>query len=151
MIETFTNGKYKYTLASPTVVLSRVKINGVDISKYLTDATTISWYDVSRNSGRETTTASGKMILNVISTKYRLDLQTRPLTSDEMIDFFAQIIKKPTMSVQFLNPFTGSWKTISCYRGDRSAKTLLPYEKRGNLVELFEGVSKAENIKFSNP
>lgn len=124
MIQTFENGVYKYKLSSPSLVLSQVKINNVDISKYLTDQSQVGWYDVSKNSGRETTTADGKMILNVISQKYRLDLVTRPLTSDETIDFFAQIKIAPTMSVSFLNPFDGQWKTISCYRGDRTVQGL---------------------------
>lgn len=124
MIQTFSNGVYTYTLNSPALVLSQVKINNVDISKYLTDQTQIGWYDVSKNSGRDTTTADGTMILNVISQKYRIDLVTRPLTSDETIDFFAQIKIAPTMSVSFLNPFDGQWKTITCYRGDRTVQGL---------------------------
>ena len=39
----------------------------------------VGWYDVSRDSGRDTTTADGTMILNVISQKYRLDITTRYL------------------------------------------------------------------------
>ncbi len=138
MIETFTNGVYLYTLASPSLVLSKVKINGQDISKFLTDESTVSWYDVSRNSGRETSTASGKMILNVIATKYRLDLATRSLTEDEMVEFYQEIVKKPTMTVEFKNPFTNTWKTIQCYRGDRSAKTLLPYSTENRTFEIFD-------------
>ena len=125
MIQTFSNGVYTYTLNSPSLVLSQIKINNVDISKYLTDQTQIGWYDVSKNSGRDTTTADGTMILNVISQKYRIDLVTRPLTADETIDFFAQIKIAPTMSVSFLNPFDGQWKTINCYRGDRVVQGLM--------------------------
>lgn len=124
MIQTFSNGVYTYTLSSPSLVLSQVKINNVDISKYLTDQTQIGWYDVSKNSGRDTTTADGKMILNVISQKYRIDLVTRPLTADETKDFFAQIKIAPTMSVSFLNPFSGQWTNITCYRGDRVVQGL---------------------------
>lgn len=124
MIQTFSNNTYTYTLSSPSLILSQVKINGIDISKYLTDQSQVGWYDVSKNSGRDTTTADGTMILNVISQKYRLDLVTRPLTSDETIDFFAQIRIAPTMTVSFLNPFDGLWKTINCYRGDRVVQGL---------------------------
>ena len=125
MIQTFSNGVYTYTLNGLSLVLSQVKINNVDISRYLTDQTQIGWYDVSKNSGRDTTTADGTMILNVISQKYRIDLVTRPLTADETIDFFAQIKIAPTMSVSFLNPFDGQWKTINCYRGDRVVQGLM--------------------------
>lgn len=147
MIQEFVNDTYKYTLASPVLLLSKVKINGVDITKYLTNESKVGWYDVSKNSGRDVTSASGKMILNVVSTKYRLDLVTRNLTQDEVVDFFSEIIKKPTMSVEFLNPFTNKWKTIECYRGDRTAQPYAPYIfKEGNinvLVELYNPVSQA--------
>lgn len=147
MIQEFVSGAYRYTLASPSMVLSKVKINNVDISKYLTNESQVGWYDVSRDSGRDTTTASGKMILNVISTKYRLDLVTRQLTRDEIVDFFAQIRLAPTMTVQFLDPFTNTWKTIQCYRGDRIAKAarVVPVKEGNNdaLVEMFEGVTQA--------
>ena len=147
MIQEFNQGVYTYKLASPSVVLSKVKINNVDISKYLTNESQVGWYDVSKDSGRDTTTADGSMILNVISTKYRLDLVTRQLTRDEVVDFFAQIRIKPTMTVQFLNPFTNTWKTITCYRGDRTVRANYPMVMtEGNnqvLVEMFDSVSQA--------
>ena len=143
MIKEFVNGRYIYRLASPSAVVSRVRINNKDISKYLTDQTTVGWYDVSKNSGREVTSANGTMILNVIATKYRLDLVTRPLTSDELIDFFSEIIVSPKLTVQFLNPFTGNWQTINCYRGDRSAQTLMIYKDSNDTVQLYSPVTQA--------
>ena len=147
MIQEFNQGVYTYKLASPSLVLSKVKINNVDISKYLTNESSIGWYDVSKDSGRDTTTADGKMILNVISQKYRLDLVTRKLTRDEVVDFFAQIRLRPTMTVSFLNPFTNTWKTINAYRGDRTIKADYPMlMTEGNnqvLVEIFNNVSQA--------
>ena len=147
MIQEFSQGVYTYKLASPSLVISKVKINNVDISKYLTNESQIGWYDVSKDSGRDTTTADGKMILNVISQKYRLDLVTRKLTRDEVVDFFAQIRLRPTMSVSFLNPFTNTWKTITAYRGDRTIKADYPMLMvEGNnqvLVEIFDSVAQA--------
>ncbi len=144
MIKEFTNGKYIYTLASPALVVSRVKLNGTDISKYLTDQTKVAWYDVSKNSGRDATNADGTMVLNVIATKYRIDLATRPLTQDEVIDFFKEIMKRPApISVEFLNPFTGEWKTIQCYRGDRAAQTLLPYKTPDGTIQIYNPISQA--------
>ncbi len=147
MIQEFISGSFRYRLASPVLILSKVRINGVDISKFLTNQSKIGWYDVSKNSGRDTTTADGKMILNVISTKYRLDLATRDLTRDEVVEFFAEIIKKPTMVVEFLNPFTNTWKTINAYRGDRTAQAEYPVQVNENssnvLVEMFMPVSQA--------
>jgi len=151
MIQEFVSGAYKYTLTSPALVLSKVKINSVDVSKYLSNQSQVGWYDVSKDSGRDTTTADGKMILNVISTKYRLDLVTRQLTRDEIVDFYAQIKIKPTMTVEFLNPWTNTWTTITAYRGDRIAQAAYPVkvqETTNNvttdvLVEMFNSVSQA--------
>lgn len=90
-------------------------MNGADISKYLSNQTKISWHDVSKNSGRDTTNADGTMVLNAINTKWRIDLVSRPLTEDEMVDFYAEIIKRPSpIEVDFLNPFTKQWKHITC-------------------------------------
>lgn len=143
MIKEFTANGYKYVLAGPVLTISKVKLNDVDISKYLSNNTKISWYDVSKNSGRDVTNADGTMVLNVINTKWRIDLATRPLTEDEVVDFFAEIIKAPTLSVDFLNPFTKQWQTISCYRGDRSVQPMLPYNTPDGLKELYNSVSQA--------
>ena len=85
----------------------------------------------------------GTMILNVIATKYRLDLSTRPLTHDEFIDFFSEIIKSPRITVDFLNLFTGNWKTIGCYRGDRKSQTLVQYKTPNGLIQLYNPVQQA--------
>ena len=143
MIKEFINGSYRYVLSRPTMIISKVKINGVDISKYLSNQSKIGWYDVSKNSGRDVTNADGTMVLNVVSTKYRLDLATRPLTEDELVDFYSEIIKAPTMEVEFLNPFTKQWKTIQCYRGDRSAQSMLPYITPDGLIELYNPITQA--------
>ena len=144
MIKEFTNGEYRYVLCGPSLKLSKVKLNGVDITKYLSNQSTVGEYDVSKNSGRDVTTANGTMILNVLATKYRLDLVTRPLTEDEIVDFYAEIRKKPApIEVEFLNPFDKQWKTIQCYRGDRSAQSLLSYIIDGQLVELYNPISQA--------
>lgn len=143
MIQEFTNNGYRYVLAGPVLVLSKVKLNGMDISKYLSNNTKISWYDVSKNSGRDTTNADGTMVLNVINTKWRIDLVSRPLTDDEMVDFYAEIIKAPTLGVDFLNPFTKKWQHIDCYRGDRVAQSMLPYVMPNGIVELYNPASQA--------
>lgn len=117
-----------------------VLINGVDISNYLASGSKVSWYDVAKDSGRETSNANGDMILNIINDKYRLDLVTRPLTDEEVVIFFSEIRKQPTMNVTFRNPFEGNqMTTINCYRGDRSVEMLQPYG--GSL--LFSSVSQA--------
>lgn len=144
MIEEFVNGAYKYRLAGPVATISKVRLNGVDISKYLSNQTKISWYDVSKNSGRDVTNADGTMVLNVINTKWRIDLVSRPLTDDEMVDFYAEIIRRPApISVDFLNPFTKQWQNITCYRGDRVAQAMLPYIMPNGTVEMYEPATQA--------
>lgn len=144
MVQEFINGAYKYTIASPVLIVSKVRLNGVDISKYLSNESKVAWYDVSKDSGRDTTTADGTMILNVIGTKWRLDLVSRPLTDDEVVDFYAEIIKKPSpIIVEFLNPFTKQWKTITCYRGDRLAQAMMPYETPTGIIELYNPATQA--------
>lgn len=143
MIKEFTNNGYRYVLAGPVLTVSKVKLNGIDISKYLSNQTKVSWYDVSKNSGRDTTNADGTMVLNVINTKWRIDLVTRPLTDDEIVDFYREIIKAPTLTVDFKNPFTKQWQTIYCYRGDRVAQSMLPYITPDRIVELYNPASQA--------
>lgn len=143
MIKQFTSNGYKYVIASPVRVISKVKLNGVDISKYLSNQTKIAWYDVSKNSGREVQNANGDMVLNIINTKWRIDLVSRPLTDGEVVDFYAEIIKAPKIEVDFLNPFTKQWQHIHCYRGDRVAQPMLPYITPDGYVELYEPASQA--------
>ena len=144
MIQEFTDNGYRYKLSGPSLKLSKVKLNGVDISHYLSNQSTIGEYDVSKNSGRDVTNANGDMILNVVNTKFRLDLVTRPLTEDELVDFYAEIRKRPSpIEVEFLNPFDKEWKTIQCYRGDRLAQSMFPYEVDNTLVEIYEPISQA--------
>ena len=147
MIQEFTNGVYKYSLSSPTLMISKIKINGIDISKYLNNGSKVGEYDVSKNSGRDITNADGTMVLNVIATKYRLDLMTRPLTEDEVVDFYKEIRKSPKIRVEFLNPFDKQWKTINCYRGDRNIQAMFPIKQKQDneeiLIEIYSSISQA--------
>ena len=99
----------------------------------------VGWYDVSRDSGRDTTTADGTMILNVISQKYRLDITTKYLTGTELNTFFTQISTAPTMTVSFYDPYSATRLTKTMYRGDRV--TNLRYTT--NDSSMFEPVSIA--------
>ena len=99
----------------------------------------VGWYDVSRDSGRDTTTADGTMILNVISQKYRLDITTKYLTGTELNTFYTQIKNAPTMTVSFYDPYTASRVTKTMYRGDRTST--LRYTQGDN--SMFEPVTIA--------
>jgi hypothetical protein len=95
----------------------------------------VGWYDVSKNSGRDVTNADGTMILNVINTKYRLDITTKPLTQAEMQTFFQQIKLGSTFTVNFFNPYTGERKECTMYRGDRSVTLKWKLENGNTLYE----------------
>ena len=99
----------------------------------------VGWYDVSKDSGRDTTTADGTMILNVISQKYRLDITTKYLTGAELNNFYSQIKNAPTMTVSFYDPYTASRVTKTMYRGDRTSQ--LRYTQGNN--SMFEPVTIA--------
>lgn len=99
----------------------------------------VGWYDVSRDSGRDTTTADGSMILNVISQKYRLDITTKYVTGAELNDFYTQIKNAPTMTVSFYDPYSASRVTKTMYRGDRTANIMWTTSNSA----LFEPVSIA--------
>lgn len=132
----FTSMNRNFSLVSAGHTME-VSINGQDVSDYLAPNSSVGWYDVSIDSGR-TTNARGKMILNVVATKYRLDLATNYLTSSEFIDFFSEIIQQPTMTVTFYNPFTGGTNTIEAYRGDRSASPHMAGIMAGTSIALIE-------------
>lgn len=110
-----------------------IKVNGTTLQNVATYQ--VGWYDVSRDSGRDTTTADGTMILNVISQKYRLDITTTYMSEAQLMAFYAQISQAPTMQVTFFNPYTGTNVTKTMYRGDRT--TQLRWAKSNNDI-MFE-------------
>lgn len=97
-----------------------IKVNGVTLQNVATYQ--VGWYDVSKDSGRDTTTANGTMILNVISQKYRLDITTTYMTEAQLRAFYTQISASPIMNVTFFNPYTGANVTKRMYRGDRTTQ-----------------------------
>lgn len=114
--------------------------NWCDVSDYLAEGSKISWYDVSKNSGREVSNANGDMILNVINDKYRVDIVTRLLNKQEFLRLFSEISPNPRLYVQFECPFTGQTKTCLMYRGDRASEE--KWEKTVDNV-IYKGVSLA--------
>lgn len=97
------------------VYVNNVALNGIANIE-------VSHYDVSKNSGREVTNANGDMILNVINTKYRLDITTKHMTQSELQTFFSQIQLGSVHTVNFFNPYIGGRSIGSMYRGDRKVK-----------------------------
>lgn len=59
------------------------------------------------------------MHYNPVATKYKIILHTKPLTGEQLVDFFSTIKNLKQLSVTFYNPYTGQIQTANCYRGDR--------------------------------
>ena len=59
-----------------------------------------------------------------------------------VIEFYKTIIDSPKITVEFLNPFTGEWKTIYGYRGDRNIQAMFPYLTQDGFVELYSSISQ---------
>lgn len=99
---------------------------------------TPSMYDIT-DGERDST---GTMHIDLIATKYKLQLKWGVLTKAEISEIL-NLIKPITFSVTFDDPESSSEKTIQVYKGDRTIPTLLyknnePYYKdfAVNFIEL---------------
>ncbi len=113
-----------------------VKIAGADITAPIEIIP--SMYDITEGE-RDST---GTMHLDLIATKYKLQLKWGVLSKNEMGALLSKI-KPITFSVTFDDPESGSPKTITVYKGDRTIPVLIykdgkPYYKDFalNLIEL---------------
>ena len=107
-----------------------LKIAGVSV-KAPTDLK-IGRFDLTK-SGR---TASGKMVMDVIATKRRLDFIWKILTDSELEKIIDTITaNKPFFSLEY--PDAGGTKTMTCYAGD--IVTSLWHTKNG--VRYWEEIS----------
>lgn len=74
------------------------------------------------------------MSLNYISDKYKIILKTTPVYQQELTEFYSHIPMR-AIAVKFFNPFTGTYKTIQCYRGDRKINMLYDWNGVGKLYD----------------
>lgn len=96
----------------------------------------ISYEDVwSSNSGR---TKSGKWTGDLVAWKWRLDVTFAPVSATTMKTLLTAVARS-TVSVTFVNPFTDTLQTISCYPGQIKPT---PYNYKANGVE-YTGLSLA--------
>lgn len=72
------------------------------------------------------------MRLNYVNTKYKIILKTTPVMQQQLTEFYNHIPRR-AISVRFFNPYTGQWKTIQCYRGDRKVSMLGDWKGFGKL------------------
>lgn len=88
-------------------------------------------YDLSLEAGRN---AKGTMRLSYIATKYKIILKTTPVLQPQLTEFYSHIPRRE-ITVKFFNPYTGEYKTIQCYRGDRKASMLFDFDGFGKLYD----------------
>lgn len=94
----------------------------------------VEWYDLSLEAGRN---AKGTMRLSYIADKYKIILKTTPVFQKQLTEFYSHIPMR-AITVNFFNPFTGQWKTVECYRGDRKANMLFDITGIGKLYDSVE-------------
>lgn len=88
-------------------------------------------YDLSKEAGRN---AKGTMRLAYIGTKYKIIFKTRPIHQEELVRIYNKIPRRQ-LSVYFFNPYTGTYQTIQCYRGDRKVSMKWDRQYIGKLYE----------------
>lgn len=63
--------------------------------------------------------AQGTMHIDLIAKKYKIECKWAHLSQSEMSSLLGSLENNVTFSVSFLDPHTGSSKSITCYKGDR--------------------------------
>ena len=74
------------------------------------------------------------MRLSYITDKYKIILKTTPLLQPQLTEFYEHIPRR-AIAINFFNPFSGQWKTIQCYRGDRKVSMLFDFDGIGKLYD----------------
>lgn len=82
--------------------------------------------------------ASGTMHIELIATKYKIECTWAALTQLQITEIL-NAISNITFSVGFTDPITGSKKTISAYKGDRS----IP------ILKVIDGVNTYKDFKVN--
>jgi len=86
----------------------------------------------STNAGRSQT---GKMIGDIIATKWKLELNYAVSNSADLIKLSNAINAKTYFSVEFLNPQTNTFQTKNFYAGDPTYPMYTSSDGRGNLYQ----------------
>lgn len=89
------------------------KINGVDFSHIVSGLKVGRETLVSDNSGRN---AAGDTVIDVVNQKHKLYVTLRHTTAQEM-DGFINAISSYVVEVEFLNPFSTAFDSITAYTG----------------------------------
>lgn len=106
-----------------------IKVDGQEI-EYLAGYE-VEEYDLSKDAGRN---AKGTMRLAYIATKYKIIFKTRYIHQKELEKIYEKLPRRQ-LSVEFFNPYTGTYQTIQCYRGDRKVNMKWDRQYIGKLYE----------------
>jgi hypothetical protein len=98
--------------------MALLNINGVDLPT--PSGLIVGTMDIS-NAERN---ASGTMIIEIIATKRKLSLTWANISNTDMVAVRSQIENRTTMSVNFIDPSTGSAGSGQFYKGDRAVGVL---------------------------
>ena len=74
------------------------------------------------------------MRLKYIADKFKIILNTTPVFQEQLTEFYNHIPMRE-ISVKFFNPYTGEYKTIQCYRGDRKTSLIYDFDHIGKLYD----------------
>ena len=94
-----------------------LKVNGVEMPT--PSSMTPMMYDITE-ADRDST---GTMHIDLVATKYKLECSWNYLTQEDMTNLL-KAIKSITFSISFIDPESGTNKTINVYKGDRSIPIL---------------------------
>lgn len=93
--------------------MAYLKINDKDFSHLVSGLKVGKETLVSDKSGRN---ANGDTVIDIINSKYKVYVTLRHTTASEMHDFLSSI-KDYVVTLQFLNPLTRGFETITAYTG----------------------------------
>ena len=96
-----------------------IRINGAAMPTPSTMKVNI--FDVSATADRS---ASGKMIIDRVGTKRKLELTWAHLTADELSRLLSAVGEETFFTAAYPDPQTGGVRTMSCYCGDRATGVL---------------------------
>jgi hypothetical protein len=94
-----------------------IEINGVEIPS--PSEFNIGIQDISKSERN----ASGTMIMEIITTKRKLELSYKYLTKDQLASLLSAI-NSAFFTVTYTDPEDNAEKTITCYKGDRTCGVL---------------------------
>lgn len=96
-----------------------LKVNGADMPA--PSAMKISIFDVSATADRS---ASGKMIIDRVGTKRKLELSWAYLSAAELSALLTAVGEKTFFTAAYPDPQTGGERSMTCYCGDRATGVL---------------------------